>query len=465
MVDVLKVVVFLLWVNGLPSFFGVLLRDSFHYPVDGNRLWSDGRPLFGRNKTVRGIAASVAGGIAVFPILGQAWWVAGLAALLAMAGDLLSSFIKRRADFFSGKNIVILDQIFESLFPLLFLKLFIGFEGVEMFIILTLFISTAYLSSCLWLYIVDRPVPPEYPRVIRSAVRFREWRACHIPLARWQTWFHLTTVLSDQIFLTWFFKISGLYARGERNALDIRVVEKTFSSSLLPGSFEGYRILLLTDLHLDGMDGIADKIVNLLAGKKIDLCLIGGDIRMKTYGEIAECVTRLRGLVKKLEVQDGFLGVLGNHDCIEMLPDFEEAGVVMLVNDCWPIDREEESIWIMGVDDPHYYRLDDAEEAARDVPRDVFSVFLAHSPESYTAAAKVGANFYFCGHTHGGQICLTGGMPIVTNSRAPRFTAVGEWEYEGMKGYTSRGVGSSSIPVRFNCPGEVSIITLTKRIV
>ena len=117
----------------------------------------------------------------------------------------------------------------------------------------------------------------------------------------------------------------------------------------------------------------------------------------------------------------------------------------------------------MGVDDPHYYRLHDAEQAAQGIPdEEAFSIFLAHSPEAFKEAAGIKADLYLCGHTHGGQVCLMEGVPIVTNSRAPRFTAVGDWRYLHMQGYTSRGVSPSSIPIRFNCPGEISLITLKK---
>jgi hypothetical protein len=184
---------------------------------------------------------------------------------------------------------------------------------------------------------------------------------------------------------------------------------------------------------------------------------------MKTYGQSSHCIKKLHYLMHRVQARLGTLGVLGNHDCIEMLPDFEEAGVIMLVNDSWYIEKGEAKIWIMGVDDPHYYKLHDAEQAARGIPREAFSIFLAHSPEAFKDAAKVNTSLYLCGHTHGGQVCLANGTPILTNSRAPRFTAVGEWQYEEMQGYTSRGVGASSIPVRFNCPGEITLITLKKK--
>lgn len=462
MIPSFRVVLFLLWVNCLPPLFAILLDHGYARAVDGGRLMPDGRPIFGPNKTIRGLIAGTAGGALLFPLIGQSLWVAGTAGLLAMLGDLLSSFIKRRSALDSGHNAAILDQLFEVLFPLIFLNIFFTFSLVDNIAILSLFILTAYSCSRLWLYITGHPVPKKYPRIIRSTVRFREWKSCHTPLSRWQIWFNLTSFLSDQILLTWFFKLTGLYAKGERNALAIAIEETTFSFPDLPENFDNFRILFLVDLHLDGLPGLDRRLSALLEPLEVDLCLIGGDFRMKTYGGSEAAIGKLQSPIQRIAASCGTYGVLGNHDCIEMLPELEDTGLVMLINEAIAVELQDQRIWIAGVDDPHYYRLHDAQSAARDIPKKEFFILLAHSPEAYIEAAAAGADLYLCGHTHGGQVCLKPGTPLITNSRAPRYTAAGKWRYQQMQGYTSRGVGPSSIPVRFNCPGEISIITLTR---
>lgn len=462
MSDILQIVFFLLWVNALPPLVALLLHPRFELAVDGNRFCADGRPLLGHNKTFRGVVAGIAGGMVVAPLLGLSWWAGGLGGLLAMIGDLLSSFCKRRSGIDCGSSAFLLDQLFESLLPLLFFNIFFSLTISQNLAILMLFILTAYATSSLWLYITERPLPQPYPRTVQSTVRFQEWRSCHTPLARWQVWFNLTSFLSDQILLTWLFKITGLYSLGQRNALAIRREEVAFTFPDLPEDFDGFRILFLADLHLDGLEDIDLRLTAMLREIEADLCLVGGDLRMKTYGDSAQAITRLRQIRQYISTPYGIFGVLGNHDCIEMLPDLEDAGLIMLVNDATTLERGTSCLWLAGVDDPHYYRLDDASQATSAVPENGFTLFLAHSPEAYREAAANGAQLYLCGHTHGGQICLAEGVPIVTNSRAPRFTASGRWNYGGMQGYTSRGVAPSSIPVRFNCPGEVSLITLKK---
>ncbi|MDH3328151.1 MAG: CDP-archaeol synthase [Desulfobulbaceae bacterium] len=462
MLTVLKITVFIMWVNVLPPLASLILGDRCIWRIDGDRLWYDQRPVFGKHKTIRGIVVSVLGGTAFFPLLGVTWWAAGIASLLAMTGDLLSSFIKRRFNLHSGKNMVVLDQIFESLFPALFLIHFLHLAKWYVLVVLFCFIPLAYLGSCFWNFLTYRTPQENYPRIIRSTVRLREWRSCHLPLARWQVLFNLTSFLSYRILYTWIFKLTGLYDKGMQNSLDIEVVKQTFLFQTLPQSFDGFRILLLTDLHLDGLEGLTDRLISRINNLEVDLCLVGGDIRMETYGPMAPCLRHLKKLLRVVRSRHGIFGVLGNHDCIEMSPDFEEAGIIMLINDSWDINENGDRIWIAGVDDPHYYKVDDARQAFRNIPKNEFVIFLAHSPEAYLSAADFQPHLYLCGHTHGGQIRLPGRGPILTNSRAPRFTATGAWHYRNMTGYTSRGAGASGVPLRFNCPGEITLITLRR---
>ncbi len=434
-----KIILFLLWVNLLPPLAQLLCGKRFAWRIDGGLSFFDKQPLLGPHKTVRGVVVSVLGAIAVSFAVGLPWQIAALAALLAMAGDLLSSFVKRRLQKAAGSSVFILDQLFEALFPLLLLRSYFSLHWLQLVIVLLVFVPIAYLGACFWQFISFHPSLDNYPRFVRSTVRFREWRSCHEPLARWQTVLNLTSFLSDQVLLKYFFKITGLYDKGRANALDIRVEPQDFFLDNLPAAFDGFKILLLTDLHLDGMDELTARIINCIGNTEADLCVVGGDVRMKTYGPIAPCLRHLRKLMPEVRVQYGIYGVLGNHDCIEMTPDFEEAGITMLINDAMPINKDNERIWLVGVDDPHYYKTHNVSHSFRGIPRGDSVIFLAHSPEVYNDAARHGAALYLCGHTHGGQIRLPGCGPLLTNSRAPRSTASGKWYYKGMAGYTSRG--------------------------
>ncbi len=93
-----------------------------------------------------------------------------------------------------------------------------------------------------------------------------------------------------------------------------------------------------------------------------------------------------------------------------------------------------------------------------------FGIMISHSAEGYKAAAAAGYSLYLAGHSHGGQVCLPGGVEVVTAATVPRHFLTGSWEYDGMAGYTSRGVGASGVAVRFFCRPEITVITLVRRI-
>ena len=86
-----------------------------------------------------------------------------------------------------------------------------------------------------------------------------------------------------------------------------------------------------------------------------------------------------------------------------------------------------------------------------------FSILLSHTPEIYRQAAHAGFDIMLSGHTHGGQICLPGGIAVTLDSVLPRRLGSGAWRHGGMTGYTSKGAGCSIIPVRFNCPPEITL--------
>ncbi len=128
------------------------------------------------------------------------------------------------------------------------------------------------------------------------------------------------------------------------------------------------------------------------------------------------------------------------------------------------IERAGAAIHVAGIDDAHFFRVDNIEKAAADIPVDDFSILLSHTPEIYRQAAHAGFDAILSGHTHGGQICLPGSIPITLDATLPRAFGSGAWKYNEMSGYTSCGAGSSVLPVRLNCPPEITLHTLAARL-
>ncbi|MGF1679245.1 MAG: metallophosphoesterase [Candidatus Methylacidiphilales bacterium] len=251
----------------------------------------------------------------------------------------------------------------------------------------------------------------------------------------------------------WTFRLSGLYALGHRQFRAVRVVTRVHNLPRLPPPLNGMRILQLSDLHLDLDPGLAEVVADRLSGLEYDLAVLTGDFRNSTYGDFHPALVHTRRVVESLTAPP--YGVLGNHDYLEMAPKLEEMGVRMLLNESIPVTVRRISFFLAGVDDAHLYRTHDTARAAANIPRNAFSIFLSHAPEAYDEAARAGFDFFLCGHTHGGQICLPGGIPIITHCRAPRWCARGSWTWKGMRGYTTTGTGGCGAALRLNCPPEI----------
>jgi hypothetical protein len=198
-----------------------------------------------------------------------------------------------------------------------------------------------------------------------------------------------------------------------------------------------------------------ERLTPILQEIDYDICVLTGDYRGETFGPYDETIagmTRICAVLKR-----PIFGVLGNHDTVKMLPDLEQMGIRMLLNECESIKRSGQCLYLAGIDDAHFYLTDNIEKAASGILADAFSILLSHTPEIYEEAAHVDFNLMLSGHTHGGQICLPGRIPIILNSVLPRYMGSGAWKYRGMSGYTSVGAGSSKIAVRFNCPPEITL--------
>jgi uncharacterized protein len=255
-------------------------------------------------------------------------------------------------------------------------------------------------------------------------------------------------------------RLTGLRQRGEQNALNPVMREIRLTYDNLPESFCGFKLLHLTDLHADGLKGLADAVCERLKGLVVDLCVLTGDYRFEMRGPCHDIYPPMERILHSVNAHLGVVGILGNHDASEEVPALERLGVKMLINEALEVRRGRESAWIIGVDDPHYYECDDLPAALRDVPSDAFKILLVHTPEIIKEAEEHGVDLYLCGHTHGGQICLPFTGPIIINAHCPRAYAHGVWKYKNLQGYTSSGVGTSGVPVRFFCPPEIGLIEL-----
>jgi len=267
---------------------------------------------------------------------------------------------------------------------------------------------------------------------------------------------------------------AGLWGLGLRkralanaNAPRLRRLEFTFDN--LPTAFDGWRVLHVSDLHFGQEPGgqqpsFAERIRDLLAGVEAELCVLTGDFRRADFGPVDHAVRGMTTVLEGIDVPHGIYGILGNHDSGAVVEPYEAMGITMLINQHTALELAGQRLWIAGVDDRHEYGCDDFERACGKIPPDAFLLMLAHSPETMREAAQYGADLYLCGHSHGGQICLPGGWPVLHNSRGvSRRYARGVWTYGAMQGFTTNGIGTTNVHARLNCPPEAALITLRRR--
>jgi predicted MPP superfamily phosphohydrolase len=267
--------------------------------------------------------------------------------------------------------------------------------------------------------------------------------------------FHFENWTSSPILIKTVLKALFLYDRGQRNAAKVIVCHNEVRSARVPPSFDGFTLLQLSDLHVDMSEAAMGCVRGLLPSLAYDLCVMTGDYRGLTHGPIDAAITGMAHL--RAELRGPIFAVLGNHDTIRMVPELETMGIRTLLNERETIARNGDRIHLCGIDDAHFYRVDNIEKTAAGIPHDEFSILLSHTPEIYRQAAHADFNLLLAGHTHGGQICLPGGIPITLDSVLPRRFGAGAWRYQDMIGYTSVGAGSSVAPVRFNCPAEITL--------
>ncbi|TAI66575.1 CDP-archaeol synthase [Bradyrhizobium sp. Leo170] len=156
---ILQSLALLTFANGTPVIAKKIFGSRLAFPLDAGVLFVDGRPLLGQSKTIRGVVLSVAVTAAAAPVLGVSVATGALVGCLAMLGDIISSFIKRRLKLPSSAQAVGLDQIPESLLPLVVCQNALSLTWVDIIICAGIFlVGELMISRVLYmLHIRDQP--------------------------------------------------------------------------------------------------------------------------------------------------------------------------------------------------------------------------------------------------------------------------------------------------------------------
>jgi uncharacterized protein len=260
----------------------------------------------------------------------------------------------------------------------------------------------------------------------------------------------------------------ALYA-GEVARHEIDIVNRTIAIRNLPSPFHGYRIVQVSDIHLDEYTEpyFLERIVHHVNALTPDLVLLTGDFI--THGSLTfiagnhalhRCSEILTTLTAPLRY-----AILGNHDVSFNAPAVIHAlathGTPVLVNQYVPIERNGGRFWLCGVDDPGsgHPDLNLAIPAKPDGP----VLLMAHAPDyadevsSHPRGPLV--DLMLSGHSHGGQVRLPFLGPLILPPMGLKYPE-GPYRFKQMQLYVNRGLGTVGLPFRLNCPPEITVITL-----
>jgi len=231
----------------------------------------------------------------------------------------------------------------------------------------------------------------------------------------------------------------------------------------LPAAFEGFRILQISDLHLRTFwSEVYDQLIERVRREAPDAIFMTGDFvnNKRDHSQEAPFAHRL---VSQLKATHGVLGVLGNHDQYGLPPKMEGSGITFLDRRRHLLEINGSTVEVLGL--PGVIRTDVTKSVLdRFPPKEpgVPRLILSHYPDVIRRARRLQPDVYFAGHTHGGQICLPGGIPIIRHDSLPRSVVKGVHRFEDIWLVISRGMGFTTLPIRLFCPAEVIEVTLVR---
>ena len=252
----------------------------------------------------------------------------------------------------------------------------------------------------------------------------------------------------------------------------LMVSEIPISSDRLPASFSGFRIAQVSDLHNTefGEDNVV--LLQLLSDCQPDIIVITGDLIDTNHTDANVALTFIQ---KSIKIAPTYY-VSGNHEASSSEYDalkagLESAGVTVLEDEITYLEREEETIALLGLADPDFTIKGDlfgevpamvSAKLKNMLEQDtVYSVLLSHRPELFETYVDCGVDLVLSGHAHGGQFRLpfVGGLIAPDQGLLPKYDA-GLYTDGNTNMIVSRGLGNSIIPIRFNNRPEIVLIDL-----
>ena len=271
--------------------------------------------------------------------------------------------------------------------------------------------------------------------------------------------------------------LAGVAARGYGNTRDLALEKVDVRLFRLPKELDGLTIGLLTDFHVGAFTPpqLVDEAFNILENESPDCLVFTGDFvssGLKLFNTAIGSsrptdLKRLFDRLTRIKAPLGKYAVLGNHDfwagkemTRKITLGLEDAGIAILRNRALPLVADQ-SIFIGGVDD-YWEDSYDLKKELTAVPKDKCHILLSHNPDvnEDIAVSEGNVDLVISGHTHGGQVVLPLlGAPYLPSPFGQKYRC-GLVSDGKRQTYVSRGLGTFFLPIRYNCPPEVTLITL-----
>jgi uncharacterized protein len=248
------------------------------------------------------------------------------------------------------------------------------------------------------------------------------------------------------------------------------LVRKDIRLRRWPEHLDGFNIALLSDFHYDPYFSIHPirAAVGMVNALRPDLVVLTGDFVsvpfLGDHEKAADAAEPCAQLLRELQAPHGLWAVMGNHDSFtdpdRVTSALRAVGIQVLVNQSVPIERNSGRFWLSGVDDV-LGKTADLDKTLHVVPTGEATVLLAHEPDYADRVMRHPVDLQLSGHSHGGQVRLPFLPPIYLPDLARKYVW-GLYKIGELTLYTNAGIGTVQIPVRLNCPPEVTLITLRR---
>lgn len=272
-------------------------------------------------------------------------------------------------------------------------------------------------------------------------------------------------------FLRWAAAAGAVALAGDSILLEPnrpRIVRQDFFLPRWPERLQGFTVALLSDFHYDPYFSVhpLQAAIPMVNSLRPDLILLGGDfVSVPLIGDdrkAAFAAEPCARLLRQMTAPHGLWAVLGNHDDAtdrkHVTRALQAENIQVLANQSQAIERDGARIWLAGVNDV-LSRTADLSKTLRRVPADEAVILLAHEPDFADEAAKFPIDLQLSGHSHGGQVRIPLLPPLYLPAMAKKYVW-GTYRVGPLTLYTNAGLGTIGVPMRLNCPPEITLMTL-----